>query len=279
MISGGNWWRANEIVMCHPTCRTEKRYRLVTGPSELLLQAAQSLNRIFDRVDPLLKDDLLRGMLELLIGQPAPMRQRPMAASAVNPAVTQQEGKQLLAFATKIGARRLAGPHKIAHRLVSRVRRPHARQLAGPMQPRQRDRIPTVRLDPLARPFRDQSWSDHHAIVAEGLDLAIKPVSRRPGFKADMQPLVPVRQSLDCPLDRQRTVLDIAEKPDLPGPASFRDRHRVLLLGDVESHENFAILSHGPPSVHEDRLGLPEQPSFLPARKGGPPALAREHDV
>jgi hypothetical protein len=31
--------------------------------------------------------------------------------------------------------------------------------------------------------------------------------------------------------------------------------------------------------VHEARLGLPEQPSFLPARKGGPPALVREHDV
>ena len=140
------------------------------------------------------------------------------------------------------------------------------------MQPRQRDRVAPVRLDPLARPFRDQGRSDHHAIVAERLDLAIKPVSRRPGFKADMQPLVSVRQSLDRPLDRQRAVLDIAEKPDFSGPAPFRDRHRVLLLGDVESHKNFAILSHGPPSVHEARLGLPEQPSFLPARKGGPPA-------
>jgi hypothetical protein len=27
------------------------------------------LNRIFDRVDPFLKDDLLRGMFELLVGQ------------------------------------------------------------------------------------------------------------------------------------------------------------------------------------------------------------------
>jgi hypothetical protein len=58
----------------------------------LLLQAAQTLNRIFDCVDPFLKDDLLRGMLERLTGQPAPMRKRPMAASAVNPAVPQQEG-------------------------------------------------------------------------------------------------------------------------------------------------------------------------------------------
>jgi Transposase IS116/IS110/IS902 family len=47
----------------------------------------------------------------------------------------------------------------------------------------------------------------------------------------------------------------------------------------VESHEDFDILSHGPPSVHEARLGMPEQPSFLPARKGGPPAPAREQDV
>jgi hypothetical protein len=35
--------------------------------------------------------------------------------------VPQQEGKQLLAFAPKIVSRRLARPHKIAHRLMSRV--------------------------------------------------------------------------------------------------------------------------------------------------------------
>jgi hypothetical protein len=147
------------------------------------------------------------------------------------------------------------------------------------MQPRQRGRISPVRLDALARPFRDQSRSDHHAIVAESPDLPIKPVSRRPGFKTNMQPIVSARQSLDRSLDRQRAVLDVPEKPDLSRPAPFRDRNGVLLLGDVESHESFAILSHSPPSVHEARLGMPEQPSFLPARKGGPPAPAREHNV
>ena len=90
------------------------------------------MERIFDCVNAFLKDDLLRGMLELLIGQPAPMRQRPMAASAVNPAVPQQEGKQLLAFAAKVVRRRLARPHKIAHRLMRLVWRPYACQLAGP---------------------------------------------------------------------------------------------------------------------------------------------------
>ena len=97
--------------------------RLAHGPlrhdeSELLLEAAQALERIFDGVDAFLKDDLLRGMLEFLMSQPAPMRQRPMVASAVNPAVPQQKGKQLLAFAAKVVRRRLARPHKVAHRLM-----------------------------------------------------------------------------------------------------------------------------------------------------------------
>ena len=126
--------------------------------------------------------------------------------------------------------RRFAGADKIAHRLVSRIGHPHARQFAGPMQPRQRDRIPSVRLDALARPFRDQSRSDHHAIVAESLDLPIKPVSRRSGFKTDMQPAVSLRQSLDRPLDRQWTVLDIAEKPDFSRPAAFGDAIACFFL-------------------------------------------------
>jgi len=54
----------------------------------------------------------------------------------------------------------------------------------------------------------------------------------------------------------------IPEETDFPGPARFRDRHRVLLLGDIKSHKNFAMPSHRPPSVHEARLRLPEQPSF-----------------
>jgi len=57
-------------------------------------------------------------------------------------------------------------------------------------------------------------------------------------------------------------------KSDFAGPAAFRDRNRVLLLGDIKSHKDFAMLSHGPPSVHEARLGQPEQPSFLYCTKG-----------
>ena len=65
----------------------------------MLLDATQALKRIFDRVDPFLKDDLLRGMVELLTGEPTPMRQRPVAATTVNPVVPEEERKKLLTAA------------------------------------------------------------------------------------------------------------------------------------------------------------------------------------
>ena len=103
--------------------------------------------------------------------------------------------------------------------------------------------------------------------MADRLDLAIKPVSHRPGFKADLQPVVPIRQSPDRAFDRQRTVFDVAKKSDFPTPAVFRDRDGVLLPGDIKSDKNFAMLPMvRPPCM---RLGLPKQPSLLIARKGG----------
>jgi hypothetical protein len=53
----------------------------------------QSLRSILDRVDAFLEDDLLRRMLERLLGEPTPMRQRPLAASVIDPPTTQQERK------------------------------------------------------------------------------------------------------------------------------------------------------------------------------------------
>jgi hypothetical protein len=96
--------------------------------------------------------------------------------------MAQQKGEQLLAFATQIVRCRLARPDEIAHRLVNRVRHPHPRQLAGPMQPRQRHRIAPVGLDPLSWPLWDQRRSDHQAGLPESPDLPIQPVSGRPRF-------------------------------------------------------------------------------------------------
>lgn len=131
------------------------------------------------------------------------------------------------------------------------------------MQPRQRHRVPPVRLDPLARPLRDQSRRNHHAVVAKIADLPIQPVPRRPGLEADMQSIILPGQLLDRPLDRRRPVLDLTEEPDLAAAATLGNRNRMLHLRYVECDKRFVILSHGSPSVREARLGPSEQPSSL----------------
>jgi hypothetical protein len=136
------------------------------------------------------------------------------------------------------------------------------------MQPRQSDRISPVRLDPLTRPLRDQGRGDHGAVVTELAHLPAQPVARRPGLKADVQPVIALAELLDRPLDCGRLVLDLAEEPDLTRAAALGDRHRVLQLCHIKRHERFAILPHGSPSVREARLGPPEQPSSAHACQG-----------
>src|SRR5882757_8741784 len=85
---------------------------------QLLLKAPPPRNRILDRIDPVLEDDLLSGMLERLAGQPAPMRQCPMAAAAVDPAMAQQKREQLLPLTAQIVRCRFPCPDEVADRLV-----------------------------------------------------------------------------------------------------------------------------------------------------------------
>ena len=141
------------------------------------------------------------------------------------------------------------------------VRYPDSTQLTRPMQPRQRHRIASVRLDPLARALWDQGRRNHHAIMTEIADLAVQSVTRRTGFETDMQAIIAFSQLADRPLDRRRPVLDFTDKPDLTGPTALRDRYSVLFLGYIKCDKRFAILRHGSPSVREDRLGPSEQPS------------------
>ena len=112
----------------------------------------------------------------------APMGQRPVAAPAVYPAVPEQEGEELLALSPKIVSR-LAGARKIAHRLMSRVGRPNSGQLARLMHTRQRNRIPPVRLDPLARSFRGSALErppcNHARAPAPGDEARIPSVQPR----------------------------------------------------------------------------------------------------
>jgi hypothetical protein len=66
---------------------------------KLLIKALQPAGAILDRVDRLLQHDLLRRMLERLVGQPARMRVRPVLGTAIEAAVTQQTSAAVLARA------------------------------------------------------------------------------------------------------------------------------------------------------------------------------------
>jgi hypothetical protein len=141
-------------------------------------------------------------------------------------------------------------------------------QLAGPLQSRQRDRVAPVRLDALARTFRDQGRSDHHIVVAERLDLATKPVSIGPASK---QTCSPSSRSAGLPIVRSignRLFSTSPRNRTSPTPAAFRDRDGVLLLGDIKSHKNFAMFSHGPSSVYEARLRFAQTTLVLNCTKG-----------
>ena len=98
-------------------------------------------------------------------------------------------------------------------------------------------------------------------------------------LQAELQPVVPIRQSPDRAFDRQRTVFDIAKKSDFPLRPPSAIATACFFLATSKVTKSFAMLSHGPPSVHEARLGLPKQPSFLTARKSWLPVQPREDDV
>ncbi len=58
---------------------------------KLLIKALHPASAILDGVDSLLQHDLLRRMLERLVGQPARMRVRPVLGTAIEAAMTQQK--------------------------------------------------------------------------------------------------------------------------------------------------------------------------------------------
>lgn len=105
---------------------------IVTTMVRLLSSGGTTLDRILDSVDLLLVHNLLRRMLEALAGKPAPVRQCPMAATSINPAMAQEEGKELLAFAAQVVACGFPGPDQIADGLVNHVRQLDPGQLAPP---------------------------------------------------------------------------------------------------------------------------------------------------
>jgi hypothetical protein len=56
---------------------------------QLLVELLQTISAELDRVDGVLDHDLLRRMIEPLIGEPARMRPSPVLATSIDPAMAQ----------------------------------------------------------------------------------------------------------------------------------------------------------------------------------------------
>lgn len=104
-------------------------------------------------------------VIELLLLEPAQIAHCPALLPRLDATVLEHEGAHLLTMNAQHFDRCGSCPDEIAHRLVAFVRDPNRRQLAGAKQPRQGDRIPTVRLHPIARLSRNQRRRHHRALV------------------------------------------------------------------------------------------------------------------
>ena len=103
----------------------------------------------FDCCNAVFQHDVVGQLLEPQPGQPAPMHQRPGRA-IVMAAVAQQKAYELLSGLPQAAHGCQAGTDQIAHRFMGRVWNPHGCQRTSPVQTHKVDRVPTVRLDPVA---------------------------------------------------------------------------------------------------------------------------------
>ena len=178
---GGNGHRHQEggaahrlIGFHHRRHRPARRDR-----DQLSVQPSQSLDGILDRIDPVLEDDLLRRVLELLIGQPATMRQGPMPTAVEDAAVAQQKRQQLLALAAKVLGRRRAGANQVTHRFMGGIGHTHRGQLAGRSS---RANVTASRRLVLIRSpgfFGINEGATNCAVVPQLSNLPIQPVTSR----------------------------------------------------------------------------------------------------
>jgi hypothetical protein len=214
------------------------------GRNDLLQRCVKSidpLSRGANRVQHLLKGQALCRMREVLPVQPAQVAAFPAGFPLVETPVPKQERGDVLAFAPIIRDRHRARPHQIPHRLVRLVRHPNLRQFPRSEQPRQRLRIPPVGLDPIARPARDQRGGDHSALVPEGQNLPIQPVSRRTCLIAKMQHFVAIAQLPHQSGHRLGGGIELAEIPDLSVPTALRNRHRVSGFRGIDPNERLPM--------------------------------------
>jgi hypothetical protein len=85
-------------------------------------------------------------------------------------------------------------PNQVTHRLVRCIRNPYRRQFAGAMQFRQRQRIPSVSLHPLACLERNQRGRDDDAVIPQPAQQSIQTIAAGTSLIAEVQVMPTTRQ-------------------------------------------------------------------------------------
>jgi len=96
------------------------------------------------------------------------------------------------------------------------VRNPHRRQFTRAQQAGQLKSIPPIRLDPIARPPRDQRRRNNTAFMTQLDDLPMQPIAGRPSLITEMKLGMPFRQLGDHPTHRCRVGVNLAKNRTSP---------------------------------------------------------------
>jgi hypothetical protein len=161
----------------------------------------------------------------------------PARFTGVPVAETQELRFELLARPPQIVHRIRAGAAQIAKRLVCRFRNVDRREVAGPMQPRQFERVATVVLLAIPRLLGDERGRHHLAI-----DLQLQKPPRDPEaaparFIANPQLLALLLEPRHDSLQGPQIVGDRAAGADFPIPAVLRHGDGNSFFMDIQSDE------------------------------------------
>ena len=228
------------------THQSLSRGALRPGPESLVhlgFESGGPLHGCDHCVHVLLKARLLDRQIESLLLQPAKVCLRPTGPAAIDTAVTEQKGSQTLSGLEFECLHILARTGQIAHRFLVRSRDPHRGEFPGPVQPRQRQRVSAIRLDPAGRLARNEPRRHDLAVVAGAGDFAVHAVAAGTRFVGETQCLsVRALQSMDEFLHRAAPVQDDAPVLGIC-PARPRDRGCDRILVNVQPHVG-PVVSH-----------------------------------
>jgi hypothetical protein len=167
-------------------------------------------------------------------------------------ALAQQEPGELLPCPPQRPHRIETGPHQVAHRLMPGVGNPHRRQLARPVQLGQAAGVPPIRLDPVARPLRDQGRSHDDTVMPTRRQLALDAVAARSRLIAEPQLSPLLTELASQPPQRRRRVRNPPVVSNLAPQTPFRDRYDNPVLMNIKPNVSDTI-RHNPSRMHQAR--------------------------